>query len=292
MTVPPPVVAANRAALAALVASNIFGQNFPAIAANEAHYAEMWAQDATAMQGYAAASQTASQVTPFTQPRQTTNPGGLAAQNAAAAQVAGTSAGQSSVGHAMTALPQALQAMQGLTSSSGASGLVNAGSLAEIILVPEDLALDSAIIGSVLGGFGGEFGFAGAALPSPFGLAAAAPGAIAAAGPLGLEPVAASAGLAGSTVSAGVGEATSMSGLSVPQAWAAAAPEMRLAAAELPISSFVPAAGSGGMFGATPLFGGAPLMTLAGRGVGDPRSGKLPDEEKRKAAKGRRSSMR
>jgi PPE-repeat protein len=45
-TVPPPVVAANRVELFALVASNLLGQNTPAIAATEAHYAEMWAQDA------------------------------------------------------------------------------------------------------------------------------------------------------------------------------------------------------------------------------------------------------
>ncbi len=49
MTVPPPVIAANRAELAALVATNIFGQNTPGIAAIEAHYSEMWAQDAAAM---------------------------------------------------------------------------------------------------------------------------------------------------------------------------------------------------------------------------------------------------
>ena len=46
MTVPPAVVAANRAQLATLVATNVFGQNTPAIAATEAQYAEMWAQDA------------------------------------------------------------------------------------------------------------------------------------------------------------------------------------------------------------------------------------------------------
>lgn len=45
-TVPPPVVAANRAELAVLAATNIFGQNTGAIAAAEARYAEMWAQDA------------------------------------------------------------------------------------------------------------------------------------------------------------------------------------------------------------------------------------------------------
>jgi hypothetical protein len=52
-TVPPPLIAANRAQLAALVATNVLGQNTPAIAATEAQYGEMWAQDAAAMYGYA-----------------------------------------------------------------------------------------------------------------------------------------------------------------------------------------------------------------------------------------------
>src|ERR1700685_4493962 len=46
MTVPPAVVATNRAQLMTLIATNVLGQNTPAIAANEAHYGEMWAQDA------------------------------------------------------------------------------------------------------------------------------------------------------------------------------------------------------------------------------------------------------
>jgi PPE-repeat protein len=53
MTVPPPVIAANRTQLMVLVATNFFGQNGPAIAATEAHYMAMWAQDAVAMYGYA-----------------------------------------------------------------------------------------------------------------------------------------------------------------------------------------------------------------------------------------------
>src|ERR1700757_4974190 len=40
-TVAPPVIAANRALLAALVATNIFGQNTPAIAGTEGEYAQM-----------------------------------------------------------------------------------------------------------------------------------------------------------------------------------------------------------------------------------------------------------
>ena len=74
MTVPPPLIAANRAQLAMLVATNFLGQNTPAIAATEAQYAEMWAQDAAAMYGYAASSAaTTAKLTPFTAAPQTTN---------------------------------------------------------------------------------------------------------------------------------------------------------------------------------------------------------------------------
>lgn len=73
-SIPPPVVFANRAQLAALVATNILGQNTPAIAANEAMYGEFWAQDATAMSTYAANAATAAQVTPLTEPAQAPTP--------------------------------------------------------------------------------------------------------------------------------------------------------------------------------------------------------------------------
>jgi len=92
MTVPPPVVAANRAQLMMLVATNFFGQNTPAIAATEAHYAAMWAQDAAAMYSYAGGSAAASQLSEFNSPPQTTNPGAPAGQAAATTQAAGNSA--------------------------------------------------------------------------------------------------------------------------------------------------------------------------------------------------------
>jgi hypothetical protein len=61
-TVHPSVVAANREQLTSLIASNVFGQNAPAIAATEAQYAEMWAEDAAAMYSYAATSSTATSI--------------------------------------------------------------------------------------------------------------------------------------------------------------------------------------------------------------------------------------
>ncbi|OOK72658.1 PPE family protein [Mycobacterium kansasii] len=53
-SVPPTLVAANRTRLVSLVLTNLFGQHAPAIAATEAHYERMWAQDVAAMADYRA----------------------------------------------------------------------------------------------------------------------------------------------------------------------------------------------------------------------------------------------
>ncbi|REZ56614.1 PPE domain-containing protein, partial [Mycobacterium tuberculosis] len=68
-TVHPAAVTANRVLLGALVATNILGQNTPAIAATEFDYVEMWAQDVGAMVGYhAGAAAVAETLTPFSVP--------------------------------------------------------------------------------------------------------------------------------------------------------------------------------------------------------------------------------
>ncbi|OBJ01966.1 hypothetical protein A5660_22380 [Mycobacterium alsense] len=127
-TVPPPVIAANRVQLMALIATNILGQNTPAIAATEAQYAEMWAQDAAAMYGYAASSAIATQLSEFTGPPQTTSPAGLAAQSAAVTQAGATAAGseQSTLSQVMSAIPTTLQ---GLASSPGSAAAQPSGLL-------------------------------------------------------------------------------------------------------------------------------------------------------------------
>src|ERR1700760_1224274 len=94
-SIPPPVIAANRAALALLVATNFLGQNTPAIAANEATYGEFWAQDAAAMTGARGPPTAASQLTPFTDAPATTTDSGQASQSASNAQAAASSAADS-----------------------------------------------------------------------------------------------------------------------------------------------------------------------------------------------------
>src|SRR5947209_2873427 len=62
--VPPPLIAANRAALTTLVSNNFLGQNTGAIAQNEAEYLDMWIQDALGMDTYNQASSGASAALP------------------------------------------------------------------------------------------------------------------------------------------------------------------------------------------------------------------------------------
>jgi PPE-repeat protein len=112
MTVPPAAVATNRAALATLVATNIFGQNSPAIAATEAQYLEMWAQDVAAMNGYAASATTAVQAPAFDTPPTVTNVAATAASTAAFPDAASVVSGLTSFG-------AGLQAALGSLSTSG-----------------------------------------------------------------------------------------------------------------------------------------------------------------------------
>lgn len=88
-TVPPSVIAANRGQLATPVATNLLGQNTPVIAATEAQYAGMWAQDVAAMYGYAGSAAAAAQLAPFTEPPPTTTPVAVAGQAAAIAHAVG-----------------------------------------------------------------------------------------------------------------------------------------------------------------------------------------------------------
>ncbi len=236
MTVPPPVVAANRAQLAALVATNVLGQNTAAIAANEALYGAMWAQDAAAMYGYAGSSAAAATVTPFSSPAETTNAAGAANQAGAVAQAAGTSSGagvQSTLSQVISTVPPALQSLASPVAaapltplapgdvtnflSNLASSSFTPMSVAGITQVGADVSVMRALSAAAAPAAGGASGVAGEGV--------AAMGAF---GPAG----AASSGSV--PVSAGIGRATLVGTMSVPQSWAAAAPATSPAAATSP----------------------------------------------------------
>jgi PPE-repeat protein len=122
MTVPPAAVAANRSQLAALVATNVIGQNTPAIAANEAQYGEMWAQDAAAMYGYAANSAAVTKLKTFTLPPQTTSPTGQSQQSAAVAHATGNSTASGTQTQLAQFMSTSSGSLQGLSSPSTSTG--------------------------------------------------------------------------------------------------------------------------------------------------------------------------
>lgn len=114
-TVPPAVIAANRALLVALVATNFLGQNSPAIAATEMHYVEMWFQDGLTMDTYATTSQQAV-VLPEQTPAPNTSDGGASSDAAAAAQTL-----ENSITTLVKDLTTTMQALVGFNSSAGST---------------------------------------------------------------------------------------------------------------------------------------------------------------------------
>ena len=275
MTVHPAEVAANRTQLSSLVATNLLGQNTPQIAATEVAYSEMWAQDVAAMYSYAGESQAATQVTPFTPPKQSTNEGGVAAQGAAAGKAAGTAAGQAQSalagGNSMSAVPKALQSL-----TSPASGL-SSSAFSEFSNPYDLVSLGSSLLGNGVGliGLSGAAGFISNAEQKITGvpIGGSPP---AASGPEHSAPAHPSKPPSGARppekVSAQMGRSASLSGLKVPEGWTRSAPELRLTALESPAAAAPPVRPGSGLFsGQMPLFGGAPLMAMSGRDKSDAR---------------------
>ncbi len=296
-TVPPPVVEANRAQLASLVTTNVLGQNTPAIAATEAQYGQMWAQDAAAMYGYAGSSATASQLTPFTTPAPTTRADGLANQAAMVTQATGSSAGTNA--STASGLTSALGGLTPSADSSNSSGFL--GGLGGITTPGSDTSTtglagilntldgsNGSLLGSFLNNatvanFSNAFTTSGLMNPTAMidsvtcfsylfggmgasgGLTSNLSGLAAGLGSTALGP----AGLSGlpglgAAVSAGMGQAAPLGVLSVPQSWASTAPAFSKIATELPGVS-----GLSNALGATPLVApdsavGMPGMPLGG----------------------------
>jgi PPE-repeat protein len=247
MTVPPPVIAANRALLLALVATNFFGQNTPAIMATEALYVEMWAQDAAAMYGYAGASLAASALTPFTTPPETTNPSGLGGMAAAVTQAVSTSAGTSAQTVAplsSTALPGVLPGFASTMASSTASTspVSSLTTLTSSSAVTSGTSLVSGAASSVsmatsgvsmLGSAGSLMNTFGP-LTAAFGQSFQMSGSVMSTGLGSGAGALSSPGFGGTAVTASAGRAASLGAMSVPQGWTSAAPAFSQVPSALP----------------------------------------------------------
>jgi PPE-repeat protein len=125
--VPISVVAANRTRLAQLLATNGFGRNLPAIAATEAAYQTMWANNSAAMSRYQATSAQASALPQFSSPTSATNPNGLSTKAAASsAATSGNSAATSGTSAVTSAATSAAPINVGIGDpTSGYVGLGN-----------------------------------------------------------------------------------------------------------------------------------------------------------------------
>lgn len=259
-TVHPAAVTANRVLLGALVATNILGQNTPAIAATEFDYVEMWAQDVGAMVGYhAGAAAVAETLTPFSVPP--LDLAGLASQ--AGAQLTGMA---TSVSAALS--PIAEGAVEGVPAVVAAAQSVAAG-------LPVDAALQvgqaaaypaSMLIGPMmqLAQMGTTANTAGLAGAEAAGLAAADvptfAGDIASGTGLG------GAGGLGAGMSAELGKARLVGAMSVPPTWEGSVPARMASSAMAGLGAMpaeVPAAG--GPMGMMPM-----PMGMGGAGAGMP----------------------
>ena len=301
-SIPPPVIEANRALLAALVATNFLGINTPAIAATEAAYAEFWAQDAGAMYAYAGAATTASQLTPFTDAPATTTDSGQATQAASTAQAAAAQPADatSDILAFLTQLNTQLTTLNtditGFATqlTAAETAFINSLGIPAVTLPPSVTgglssigSLFTALNGSISTFLAGPFsplGFTSGFIRSFYQAAVSIPNlgvGIQGIGPLihptpivgALSPLLHSGLLSGSYTGAGsaetlasVGRAGYIGSLSVPQNWAAATPAIRTVAAEMEASA-VDAAPEMGL--AQPgMFGQTALSSLAGRAIG------------------------
>lgn len=230
MTVPPMVIAANRAWLTTLAATNLLGQNTQAIATTEIHYLEMWAQDAVALNGHITAFhheiKTARSSKPVTAPLgpASTTLTGTAAYDAAFSAIA-TSPIEMRWALSSLMMPGRLSdtvdspaSRRALPSGTQAAGTTDAASAAErLAMYPVSMLAQAAQVGQtgapgltvtsngLLRGFG-----------HPVGRAAE----------LVVEGLTEQAHVWLANVSARVAQAMTLRALSIPPAWLTAAPEL------------------------------------------------------------------
>jgi PPE-repeat protein len=284
-TVPPPLIAANRAETTAYTQANVFGQYTPTIAQLEAQYGEMWAQDAAAMYGYAGQSATAANVTSFAAPAATTNPAGQAAQATAVTQAAGTATGTSSQSLLSQLQSQLTSSLQSLTTPAATT--TTYPGLTELWYLISGQTVLPTSFNSLLSGYApfssvyynteglpyfsiGMANFGVQIAKSTGMLGGAGPAASALGGDALKGAAAAGKGLGGlggglgggapAGVSAGLGNAGAVGKLAVPSSWIGGAPSEAPHAVPVSSISASPEQGGGGN-----LLGGMPL---AGAGTG------------------------
>jgi PPE-repeat protein len=285
-TVEPAVIAANRALLAALVATNFLGQNTPAIAATEALYMEMWFQDGLTMDSYATLAQQAV-VLPQQTPAPTSSDGGTSANAAAAAQSTANSASSTGTNLA-TALQNLFPSLS--SNSTSSNGLSSAASTALPAATTSALSSDASTVattatGSILPVQAAYYLTMFASMPAKMLISMSNSMSASQAMQAGQQAMLADVTSLldskmkammvnisgqmrgfGSAISAQLASAGKLGGLSVPNGWAQAAPEMVRAAPILPANSIAAPNVSAAMPNSP--FTQALMGAMNGRGMG------------------------
>jgi len=285
--VPPPLIAANRAELAQAVQTNILGLNQNVIAQLEAQYGEFWANNASAMYGYAGSSAAATKISSFTDAPAIANPAAALSSTASTAATPATSI-QSYLQGILTNVQARIQSLTGPFIGPTATGRTG---LTEIWFLLTGQTILPTNLGALVNGYApfASFFYNTEGLPyfsvgmGNFGtqisksagwLGGAAPAA-AAAVPKGIGGLGGAGGGAGGQVAAGLGSGAHVAGLSVPNSWPGATlPSAAKPMSAIPVSEPI----TSGESGAGNLIGGMPIGgTGAARGAGvGPRYGFKP----------------
>jgi PPE-repeat protein len=261
-TVPTPAVAANRVQLMTLIATNILGQNTPAIFMTEFEYMEMWAQDVAAMVGYhGGATGVAAALPSFSMPPLSLAglSGLLSATPLASVVSTVETAVASPLSGVMGAVGPAVSQVSALASAAPISQL---SQVAQIAMYPASMAISPIMMAAQAGmsanpaALAGATGAAGALDPTKFVNSAVPEVKGLGGGAAGLG------GLGGA--SAGLGKARLVGAMSVPPTWQGSAPSRMVSAAMSGLGGEMPAAAAA----AGAPTGGMPFMPMPMGGMG------------------------
>ena len=277
-TVHPAAVDSNRVSLVSLIATNFLGQNTPAIAATEAQYLQMWAQDVAAMNGYALSAATAAHVAAFDTPPATTNVAAAAAPSAGLVDGASVLAGLTSLGAQVQTGLSSLSTSGPLSSVLGSLGTVLSGTEATTVLTQEgpaaaQFAMTPAQMLIQLASSMSQNGGTGLASSGSEELLTTIGNFVDSKMQLVVGGISNQLQTFGSAVSAQMAHASQLGGLSIPPGWSAGAHGLARAAPVLPptsvstpplsqVAGIPPSPLSQGLMGA---LGGQSPTSIAGR---------------------------
>ncbi|OBJ04647.1 PPE family protein [Mycobacterium sp. 1465703.0] len=291
-TVPPPLIAANRAQTKQLQATNVIGQNTPLIAQLEAQYGEYWAQDVGAMYSYEGQSTTATQSLQQIQPApKITNDAGES-QATTVSKVAG----QTAAGNAANTVQKAATGTTSATANATTTAASTTTDPAQELwfLLTGQTTLPTSL-GSIVNGYSPFAGlfynteglpYFSTGMANTFTQIAKSVGAIGGAAPAAAKALPGLGGLGGMLGGgaaaahpvAALGSAASVGGkLSVPVSWSGASSSVPATLGRaIPVSSISAAPEAAG--GPGNLLGGMPLAGTgaAGHGVAGPKYGFRP----------------